>query len=138
MIGSEADPQDQTENEWGPPPDATQEYIGMEQALKLIIAKGYQGTTLAYKILKLLYRYGNGRAQARYNRLAEIVLKDDRVTPEDRTIITGVMTPSTHTLLMVFRISHHEREMIETAAANAGSTMSDYIRQRVFGYRKEF
>lgn len=108
----------------------------MEDALKLIIAKSEDAMQEAVRTLQAI-NANSPVVQQRYNHVVEIALADPYAmfTPEERAIIAAPLATSeseTRDYTLRIRVSEYERGMLERLADEAGVTMSEYVRSKVF------
>jgi hypothetical protein len=108
----------------------------MEQALKLIIAKSPNAMREAITTLRALSS-GSPVVQQRYNHTVDIALNDPQAefTLEERALIADNLAATgdaTRDFLLRVRLTDAERVELETVSSDAGMSMSEYVRRKLF------
>lgn len=108
----------------------------MEQALKIIVSKSPSTARDAMQCLQAI-RAKSPMVQVRYNRVVEAAMSDQDAdfTPDERAIIAeAVELPEGESrgFTLRVRLTPNEQADLQAAADEAGMTMSDYVRSRLF------
>lgn len=109
----------------------------MIDTLKLIVGRSERASHLALQAIKAA-RADSPVLQARYNQVAEVALLDPSAdwTPAERQQIAAHLgagdAPAARSTTIQVRVTLDEKADIETRAAAAGQTISDYLRTLLF------
>lgn len=110
--------------------------MSIENALKIIVSKSPKAARDAMQCLQAI-RVKSPMAQVRYNRTVEIAMSDHdaNFTTEERAIIAeAVELPEGEArgFTLRVRLTSSEQAELQTAADEAGLSMSEYARQKIF------
>ena len=111
--------------------------MSMQDALKIIISKSPDATNEAVKCLQAISAR-SPIVQVRYNRVVELAMSDRRATftPDERATIAEALeveeTGSRDFTIRV-RLTQNEQAELQLLADEAGCSMSEYVRGKVFG-----
>jgi len=107
-------------------------------ALKIIIARSPDAGADAVRALAAA-RAGSPTAQTRYQHVLTRALADPEAgwTPDERAALAAGIDSDTgdemRTVTLRVRLTESERAHLERLAADAGTTMSEYVRDVIFG-----
>lgn len=110
--------------------------MSLEQALKIIVSKSPDAARDAMQCLQAI-RVNSPMVQVRYNRVVEVAMSDRNAdfTPDERAIIAeAVELPEgeSRDFMLRVRLTPSEQADLQAAADEAGMTMSEYVRSRLF------
>ncbi len=107
----------------------------MIEALRIIAAKSPHAGTQAMQCIKAI-QVNSPIVKERYNRVVEMAFSDPQAefTSGDRQLIAESINggESNRTATVRFRVSPAEQEDLQRMADDAGVTVSDYIRSRIW------
>lgn len=111
----------------------------MIDALRIIVAKSPLAASQAVQCIAAI-KAKSPVLQQRYNRVVELAFSDSQADPftsEERQLIAEHVTGeggegSAKTFDVRVRVNASEKAEIQRLAADAGLTVSDYIRSRIF------
>jgi hypothetical protein len=111
--------------------------MDMIEALKLIVARSPRASSNALRAI-LAVRNNSPVASVRYVQVLIEALADPEAsfTPEERELIAkGIESPdkSGRGFLLRVRLTEQEQYQLTTAAEDAGMTISEYVRRKIFG-----
>ena len=110
----------------------------MIDALRIIIAKSPQAAAQAVQCIAAI-KARSPMLQHRYNRVAETAFSDPQAepfTPEERLIVAEHINDeggegSAKLLDVRVRVNNAEKAEVQRLAADAGMTVSDFIREKI-------
>jgi hypothetical protein len=105
-------------------------------ALKLIIARSPRAGELAIRTIAAV-RNKSPLVQARYSQVLIMALADPEASfsPEERQALAdGIESsePSNRDFILRVRLTDAERIELETVSSDAGMSMSEYVRRKLF------
>jgi hypothetical protein len=109
----------------------------MPDALRTIIAGSPDAARDAMDCLRAI-SVKSPVLQQRYNHTVQIALSDPQAafTPDERALLARYVDTDEsdrRSIVQPVRLSPDERQQLEDDAGHAGLSLSDYIRQRLFG-----
>jgi hypothetical protein len=111
--------------------------MDMNMALKLIIVKSKSSAREAMRTLQAI-QAKSPVVQQRYNHCVEMALSDPQAafTAEERAILADSLAgdeDGERTFVIRVRLTEVERSTLQTSVDEAGVSMSEYVRRKVFG-----
>jgi len=110
---------------------------GRVEALKIMVSKGNPTTSYAAAIALASRSESDAILQTRYNRVASLAMRDPtpgRYTDDEMVVISDairVVENARRIRLVNFLLTPGEKAAIDAAAAEAGQSLSDFIRSRI-------